>query len=597
MATVPLYNGPQVEERALPDARVNVGGVSADAFGGVRARQISQLGQIAQNFAGDWLAKEQRDKERDDAEAVFGLSAQLKKDVIGYESEYRKTRQGGNAKGVAEDTDKFFGELEKGYSEKLTNDRQRRLFGRAFEQQRLSTFEGATRWQDQELERSLGEKWATNKALTIERTVSDPTPQNITSALSEIRATNQFAAANGKHEAGWVELENLKDSTALHTSVIGSMVTRDPSGARAYFEQHKDQIAGSQHEKIQTTIKSRALDTNTQAYAAQVMASGIPLEDAIAKTREKYAGQDEDAYVSRVKEFYGEKEKAKLQNAQDLDDQARKIINKTGSFASVPNSLIERLNEISPTSAAFFLNGRKAEAENASETGVPYAKRDDIDMYAYIEDRISAGDITTLQDLKVYTPFITHDTLKGFHKAIEKREEIPTNIVMRAYEDRGRKYRDSGGKTTEEWKAFKNYIYENVKETKRPEDVEAWADKWFMRGYGVKDSTFSDDPETYGESRMSGRTDFVAETPSNRQPEVNATLAALRKTGLKIPDSTVARDDFYTKYVLDADRWALAHDTEPDPLISAAYAILKQNGKAITPQTVQMTIEKIRAAQ
>ena len=458
------------------------------------------------------------------------MSAELKRDVIKYESEYRKARQGENAKGITEDTDKFFGDIEKKYSERLTTDRQRRLFARQFEQQKLSAFDGATRWQDQELERSLSEKWAANKAMTVERTVSDPTPQNVQTAISEIRAANQFAAANGKHSAEWLAVETLKDTTTLHTAVINSMVERDPARAKEYFEAHKDQIAGSQHEGITKAIKQSGLDSASQAYAADMLASGVSLEEAIAKTRERYSGQDEDAYVARVKEFYGERKALETKRADDLYDKAVRIVNESGTYKSIPNTLIEQLNKVDPVKASVILRARQKEADNMATGGRPVPKSDDYDVLAQAEDAIEAGDITDPRQLKAYAPHLRPATLNSLRKQMEKREEVPISVVKRVFEDRGRKARENG-EATPEWRAFKDYIYEQVKETKRPEDVETWADRWFMKGYGAKDSALSDDPNYYGEARMAGRQDFIADVPKEKADAANIALVALRKAG------------------------------------------------------------------
>lgn len=613
MATIPIYDGPQVQERAMPDVSVNVR-AQPDAFGAVQAKQWQQLGQVGQEVALDIQRAQIKQQEREDADTVFGLSAELKRDVIKYESEYRKTRQGENAKGVIEDTDKYFGEIEKKYSERLTNDRQRRLFARQFERQRLSTFDGATRWQDQELERSLSEKWAANKALTVERTVNDPTPDNVRAALAEIDAANQYAAANGKHGKEWLDVQNLKDTTALHTAVISSMVERNPAGAAEYFDAHKEQIAGSQHEKITKAIRTSGLDSATQAYAADVVASGMSLEEAIAKTREKYAGQDEDAYVARVKEFYGERKALETKRADDLYDKAVRIVNESGSYKSIPNTLIEQLNEVDPVKASALLRGRQKEADNMATGGRPVPKSDDYDVLAQAEDAIEAGDITDARQLKQFAPHLRPATLNSLRKQIEKREEVPVSVVKRVFEDRGRKARENG-EATPEWRAFKDYIYEQVKETKRPEDVEVWADRWFMKGYGAKDSALSDDPDYYGEARMAGRQDFIADVPKEKADAANLALVALRKAGADlgmeytdvegkkakgIPEdpSKDLRNSFYTKYGLEAERWAKAHGASIDPLTLAAFANLRARNLRVTPDAVaRMKAEILKANQ
>lgn len=220
--------------------------------------------------------------------------------------------------------------------------------------------------------------------------------------------------------------------------------------------------------------------------------------------------------------------------------------------------------------------------------------KDDIENLAKVETLIERGDLTNKAELAKYEPFFSKDTLKTLGNKIEKRGEVKPSEMRRVFEERKGKKLDLA-KNSAEWMAFQGYLLDNVKETKRPEDIEVWADRWFMQGRGKNDEALTNDPNTYGEARTKGRKDFVIATPEDAAPFVDQTLAILSKNGVLIPkDRKLARDEFYTTQGLEADRWATAHSVPSSPELTAAYALLKQNKKPITPANLDYIMRQLK---
>jgi len=186
-------------------------------------------------------------------------------------------------------------------------------------------------------------------------------------------------------------------------------------------------------------------------------------------------------------------------------------------------------------------------------------------------------------------------TYRSLRRKIEKRGTVSATLVQRSFEDRIGRPRSKWTKADkQQWISYQGYILDNVKETKRPEDIDKWADKWFMEGYGTKDEFLRDDPNTYGEAYTKGRKDFIISTPDEDAPAVSAAMDHLRNSGMKVPETEDAQNEFYTKYYLDANRWFSARDIVSSPDRIAAYSVLKSQNKPVTEANIEYVAGQLR---
>ena len=548
MPTIPVYDGPQIRQAPLQGGFQEVAR-SDVAFGGAQARQLGEVAQAGQRAA-IWM---QRVQEREDADVAFRAETNLRADYLKFESEAKKTRQGRYAEGLATDNDKWWAEAEKRYTENLTEN-QRALLAKSASRLKLQSQAQIMQFQDVQLERSHDESWQASKGVIISDTASNPTPTNITNGIAQIKEKNAYQGARKGWDADQLKVQNIKDMTILHSSVIQQLADKDPAAAQKYFDTvPNDEFDGTQRDRIKDGIER----------------SKVQLE---AKQRSATVQAENDA-EKRVWEAIRD---GRQPNPNDL-----KAMN--------PEKAVKEVG-------GYFKALAKA---TAAKDGRMHAKEDNYEALDIAENAIKQGDITNERDLDRYAPFLRAETFRTLRKSLEKRGEISEKEMERVYSERVGETRAKWIKNDEkakQWIAFKQYVQDDVREKKRPEDIDALADRWFMKGYGKDDSIFTNDPDTYGEARTKGRKDFVIKTPEATKPDVDGALSILRKAKAATPTGSSAADEFYTNFYLDASRYFAARNEPVSAGRAAAYAILKQNNKPITPANLNAVLEQLKGA-
>jgi len=409
-------------------------------------------------------------------------------------------------------------------------------------------------FQDVQLERSHDESWQASKGVIISDTASNPTPTNITNGIAQIKEKNAYQGARKGWDADQLKVQNIKDMTILHSSVIQQLADKDPAAAQKYFDTvPNDEFDGTQRDRIKDGIER----------------SKVQLE---AKQRSATVQAENDA-EKRVWEAIRD---GRQPNPNDL-----KAMN--------PEKAVKEVG-------GYFKALAKA---TAAKDGRMHAKEDNYEALDIAENAIKQGDITNERDLDRYAPFLRAETFRTLRKSLEKRGEISEKEMERVYSERVGETRAKWIKNDEkakQWIAFKQYVQDDVREKKRPEDIDALADRWFMKGYGKDDSIFTNDPDTYGEARTKGRKDFVIKTPEATKPDVDGALSILRKAKAATPTGSSAADEFYTNFYLDASRYFAARNEPVSAGRAAAYAILKQNNKPITPANLNAVLEQLKGA-
>lgn len=584
MPTIPTYDGPQVRNAPLQG-----GYLDANAFGAAPGRQLAQAGEGLQKAAAQGMEFAVRAQEREDADAAFRAETNLKAEYLQFEQGLRK-RQGVDAKGALTDTEKWWSDAESRFNEGL-NDRQRRLLAQSAVRLRQQSVVSVGSYENAQLERSHDESWAASKTTTISAAAATPRPEVISAAVGELEKKNAYQGARKGWTPEQLAAENLKDTTTLHTNVVRGLLSQ-PNGAKAaqeYFDRHAGQINGTVHDEIKPLLQKGVREQEATEKATSM--AGMPLEQGLAEIAKI---QDPELRKAVHQQFMLNK------RDEELVVQARERAASDKVWQSIANG-----KKPSPADLA-AMNGREriqveqyydAKAKAAAQGGKLHAREDNYEALDMAEAAIKRGDITTPQQLERYAPFLRAETFRTLRKSLEKRGEVPRGEVEKVFLDRlGKSKAKMTPDERKQWVAFQDYINENVRETKRPEDLEAWADRWFMSGYGKNDSIFRNDPDTYGQARTAGRKDFLIPVPEDRTKDVDASLAILRAGGVKVPSGKAAADEFYTNYYLDAQRWFDARGEQASPGRAAAYAILKQNNKPVTPANINAVLQQLKGA-
>jgi hypothetical protein len=548
MATIPVYDGPQVKEAPLR------GGFqepirSADAFGAVQARQLGEVANAVTKVA----QVVEYENARNDADAVFRAETNLRAGYLQFEANTKKTRQGRSAEGVLEDTDKWWAEQEKAFTEGMANDRQRALLARSASRLKLQSQAQMSEFQNVQLERSHDESWNASKAIVISNTATNPTPANVQSAIAELKTKNAYQGARKGWDSDQMTVQNMKDMTILHTSVVQNLADKDPAAAEKYFTQiPQDEFDGTRRDALKDSIERARTHLD-------------------AKRRQAVSLAESDA----EKRVWGAI--AKGQTPRDID----------------LNSMNQekRVKEV----GGYFKALQKAEAKD----GRMHAKEDNYEALDLAEKAIQQGDVTSERDLDRYAPFLRPETFRTLRKSFEKRGDVPEKEIERAFNERMGEQRAKWIKDEDkvkQWTAFKSYILDDVREKKRPEDIDALADRWFTKGYGKDDSAFRNDPDTYGEARMKGRKDFVIPVPESNKKEIDSALTILKSANAAAPTGKAAADEFYTNFYMDASRWFAARNEPVTGARAAAFAILKQNNKPVTAANINAVMQQLKGA-
>lgn len=608
---VPTYDNAQVAPKALPGARES--SIASPALFGAEAEQQMELGGATLK-AGLGLGKvAEYMQDRENADMLFRAETTLKDDYIKFEQAI-KERRGQSAWGATKDAETWFGEQEKKHSELLQNDTQRKRFSQSLAKIRTAGLGAVSGHESTERRKSLEEAAQASIVGSINLAAAQaadgfagyvpgapqtdaegneiaPAPGDpITGLKGDIIKRVQVMAALNGWSPERRAMEESKYLTSLHKQVLQSLVNNSPSKAKEYYDTYKNEIDGSERDGIDRFIKEGTLRGVAQSATDNIMSRGLGLSGALSLARQKYKGDEEDEITRRIKERFSERESAIGLGNKQAADAAWKIVANGGTKEQIPPALWTSLKGEEQMQ---FVRYFEAKAAKGDKEG-----KDDFENLAKVETMIERGDITNKAELAKYEPFFSNSTLKTLATKIDKRGVVSPSEMKRVYEERlGQKVNPARFSEVEnrEWMAFQDYMLENVRETKRPEDMDVWADRWFMKGYGKNDAVRTNDPNTLGEARTKGRTDFVIKTPTGMAGLVDQSLAILQKNGVQIPkDKKLARDEFYTKNTLEADRWAVAHGAVNTPDLTAAYALLKQNKKPITPANMDYVLRQLK---
>jgi hypothetical protein len=588
MPQVPVYDQAQVQLQALPGVRQSAAGATPDAFGGAQARQ---LGQVAQGLgqAAQLGAKLQ---ERQDLEAVTRV-------FTGLEDEQRRllregdnaifARQGNNAGGATEEMAKWFEEAAPRYGADLTSPAQRRAFEQLLARQRSGVLDSVARHEAQEGKRALVESVQAKAGSSIEQAAAMWTnPQAVATAREDM----EHAVAALAQTMGWEgetrERKLAEFHTLFHKRVIDAAAESNSDYAKAYYEQHKDQIDASARQAIERTLATAGLRADGQAHTDRIIAKGLSDEEALAEARRIERPELRDEVVRRVTARLNESEALINRDRRAAADDSWRLVVEHNNLDAIPVQTWDRLGGEQQRQIRDYLQARQTkEARGRDE--------DDYGVLDEVERRIQTGDLTDKAQLAPYEPYLRDATIRTLRTTIDQRGSVSPSVMQRAFEDRTGKTRTRWNSSQrEEWLEFQRYILENVQQTRRPEDVDTWADRWFTRGYGAQTPWYGLNPSTYGAARTAGRDDYLIETPRERHTEVEASMELLRRAGLEVPSGRTARDEFYTRHQLEAQRFLQAQDAPVTPDAVAAFAYLRAAGRPTTMANIAYIAQQLR---
>lgn len=325
MATIPKWDG-QVQERALPGARVNVN-TPANAFG----VDASALGK---GFSAAGAAMEapitkaiHTENKRIAREAYRGAAAEVR-DL----RKAMKDRRGHNAHGMSEDADKQLQEIQKKYRGQLKNPAQTDLFGARWASLYDATLTGLGSYEQAQLYKADEETSAAIVTGAVDDAVANYTSAKaIRNSWADITLEVEEQAERNGWDAARTKEEKDKILSTMHTKIIDRWALDNPGQAKAYYEKYKDQIDGRLHGDVEAKLKSKIEDNFAQGAADQIVAAfpkSTGFKEAVDYARKHYSGSKEKKLVAELKTRYSDIVTAeKLNREQQMDDTINDILN------------------------------------------------------------------------------------------------------------------------------------------------------------------------------------------------------------------------------------------------------------------------------
>ena len=286
----------QVAAQGLPGARAD-SVVTPSFLSGPAERTMAQ-GAAMQEGGKELGAIVAKIQERDNLDAVFRAEATAKESFLKFQDNVRKTRQGDLAKGVVQDTDKFWNDSVEQIGKGLENDEQRRVFAQRASGLRVTSLGQMADWENRQGEIALDASTSKNIKAARDAAITTPTPENIATQIAEIKKINAvYLQHKGITDPKVLEQANLADTSQIHEQVIRGLAVNAPMQAKAYFEEAKKagQIEPSKFDELEKLSKNatdRGLGIGAAGEVWKAMRPAKPddpvrLEDMEDALREK----------------------------------------------------------------------------------------------------------------------------------------------------------------------------------------------------------------------------------------------------------------------------------------------------------------------
>lgn len=331
MPRVPQYDGPQLDQAALPTPYMGNVDVSSDLRRA--ARGIASIGDAME-----------RQQERADQDAAFAAEAALKTEWLDYEAKLRTQRKGRDAATYDTEVEQWWQDAAQRFGKDL-NPGARRLVSRSLMNSQVQALAGAKTYKQQQLEASAAASYTAAQTVSINEAATIGTEDAAIKALEGM----QHKRAERARLEGWtpeqVEADRLKWASDLHTVIIGKMMRADPKAAETYFTKHKGEIAAAKQAEIDGQLQqvSAALDASNAAgevWGAQgPKADGQPVEldkmEAAVRERFKSDPVRQKAAIAELRERAAAHNSAEAERAAGNVNSVMGALSRGASLAQV----------------------------------------------------------------------------------------------------------------------------------------------------------------------------------------------------------------------------------------------------------------------
>lgn len=409
MATLPDIYG----RRPTPQDQTRFVGVSdqsrtAQAIGQV-AGQVAQIGEQYQNSQ-DVAAVSAARRALDDWEraALFdpekGAIHKRGQDAFGVPDALR------------EDFDKTAGKVLQG----LTTQRQREAFQDVADGRRNQVLDWAAKHAGRERESFEEGQYQADVKSFVDRAALFHDKADAEVATLRQRTIGYMRDRGRSTEEINAALRDVTDKA--HIGVVSSLLNaNDDAGAQAYYERNRAGMSADVGARIGQEVKARATLLKAQSNADELAARGVPQADAIAETRKKFAGQEEEAAVQQLKTRYAEAEAARIQEVRQVSNSAWSVLMEKGSMSAIPAQTMAALRTLAPEEERDMRRYLLAEAERRRDEAAGRQPKTDWPTYIRLRDYAAQNpDGFVSEDLGKYSPYIAGAQLEQLQDMKDK---------------------------------------------------------------------------------------------------------------------------------------------------------------------------------
>lgn len=217
-----------------------------------------------------------------DTRRVMESETALRSDWLAVDRGMRE-RAGVAAEGATRETEEWLGKKRAELDGALDNDRQRKAFARVYDQVRIGAVDGVSRHEAGQLRQATDQSIDASIKSSIDSAAADADrPGAVDQAVTAIEERVKARAKLRGYGDDLIAAERAKHLTDLHLTILEPRIDQDPAGARAYYERHRDDIAGSAHAGVERAInaaferraaRQEALASRREAKADRALAA------------------------------------------------------------------------------------------------------------------------------------------------------------------------------------------------------------------------------------------------------------------------------------------------------------------------------------
>lgn len=520
MATVPIYNGPQVRQQALEGGFQRAPDVGGD---------LQRAGQALSTVG---VAIDRMDL-RDAQAKADQVDATITTEWLKWDAENRNKYRGQNVDGYEPAAQEWWKKAAETYGKDL-DPRAKQLASQSLMRKQGTALGNVAQFMGQEKERHADETASASITSTIQFGV---TTGDVAGAAQQVR--EQVAQVGARK--GWtteqVQAEQLKNLSALHLAQITKLASTDAAKAQEYYQANKAEVGAAQQPRVEEVLKGEGDNQFAQQFAAQN--ADKPLAEQLAEAGKITDPARREKVIKEVKLNHAAVREARAEQERVASDQAWQLV---GQGKRVPEAILAQMDGKGRVQLQEHLQARAERLSKGTAVKTdPVALAKVYDMMR--DDPEGFKNLRMVSLTNTFSPTDIEQVARiqrDMTKPDKEKDVATTTQLLNTY---------TGGWKPEKRAAFQSAAFDELarfeSDKKRPatfEEKRKVLDRLMLDGEVVSGSWYKIDPDKkYFEATPEERKRFAPTiTPDDRK----LVRAALEAEGIKNPTEAQVMERF-----------------------------------------------------